>query len=218
MNEVQKNYIELKKKLDVYPGALLLAVSKTFPAEDIAALYEIGVRDFGESRIGELQAKYEALPTDIRWHFIGNLQSNKVRKVLQYATVIHSVNSAALLSRIDRIAGEDGRHPELLLEVNYSGEASKEGMSLAEYSEVMKSVRDGAFKHVSVTGLMTMAPQGADEAELKRIFAGTRHLGEEYGLHQFSMGMSEDYPVALSCGSTIVRIGSKIFGKRDYST
>lgn len=202
------------------PGDVeLLAVSKTFPASAIRELYEAGVRRFGENRVAELAEKAAVLPADIEWHLIGQLQSNKVRKAVQLASVIHSVDSLPLLERIDRIAGEENRHPVVLLEVNVSGEASKSGCT----PEALCSLAETAVKcrNLEFRGLMTMAPAGAQEAELERVFRGLAGLrdGLEERLHcslpLLSMGMSGDFETAIRCGSTLVRIGSAIFGRRN---
>lgn len=202
------------------PGDVeLLAVSKTFPASAIQELYEAGVRRFGENRVAELAEKAAVLPADIEWHLIGQLQSNKVRKAVQLASVIHSVDSLPLLERIDRIAGEENRHPVVLLEVNVSGEASKSGCT----PEALCSLAETAVKcrNLEFRGLMTMAPAGAQEAELERVFRGLAGLrdGLEERLHcslpLLSMGMSGDFETAIRCGSTLVRIGSAIFGRRN---
>ncbi|MDD4817253.1 MAG: YggS family pyridoxal phosphate-dependent enzyme [Victivallaceae bacterium] len=190
----------------------LVAVSKTFPAADIAELYRAGVRRFGESRASEFVAKADALPADIEWHFIGHLQANKVRPVAERAAWIHSVDSLKLAERIDRIAGECGKRPKILFEVNVSGEASKFGMSPAELAEAACA----GFGHVEAVGLMTMAPAGAPEETLEAVFGALAELGKNYNLKELSMGMSGDFEAAVKCGATLVRVGSLIFGKREY--
>ncbi len=218
-----EQYCEVKRELEqalVKAGrkaddAELLAVSKTFPAEDILAVYNAGQRKFGESKAGELAAKAASLPKDIEWHFIGHLQSNKVRSVISCARVIHSVDSAKLLERIERIAGEEKRKVKVLLEVNVSGEKSKFGMT-PEEAEVLAAKRN-ELQCVTVAGFMTMAPEGAGEEELKRVFSSLKALADRCGLDTLSMGMSGDFKTAIGCGSTMVRIGTAIFGKRDYS-
>ncbi len=199
----------------------LLAVSKTFPAEDIAELYSHGCRIFGESRIQELDVKAAALPADIEWHLIGLLQSNKVRKAVRLASVIHSVDSAALAERIDRIAGEEGKSPGVLLEVNVSGEVSKSGLAPAELDTVAEiAAKAQNFRWL---GLMTVAPEAASADELKRIFSALRNMRDGYekrysrSLPVLSMGMSGDYDIAIECGATLVRIGTAIFGRRNYA-
>ena len=194
---------------------LLLPVSKTVSAECIAELYAYGIRCFGENRAAVLCAKAAALPKDIRWHFIGPLQSNKVRKVVQCAAMVHSVDSAEILERLDRIAGEEEKRPEFLLEVNISGEESKGGVPPEDLDAL--AARAAVAEHAVWKGLMTMAPLGADEKTLHDIFsrltAERDRLSKVFGreLPILSMGMSGDYHVAVACGSTLVRLGSCIF-------
>jgi len=191
----------------------LLAVSKTFPAEAVLAAYNAGQRRFGESKTPELAAKARSLPADIEWHFIGHLQSNKVRQTLECAQTIHSVDSVKLLERIDRLSGELGKQPKLFLEVNVSGEASKFGMA----PETVEEALAFPLRHARIVGLMTMAPEGAPKSALERIFSTLAELARRHGLAELSMGMSGDFPVAVACGATIVRVGSRIFGGRVYT-
>ncbi|MEA4862822.1 MAG: YggS family pyridoxal phosphate-dependent enzyme [Victivallaceae bacterium] len=209
MSVISEQYRALLPSLG---SAGLVAVSKTFPASDIQEIYDCGQRSFGESRASELAEKVKSLPADIEWHFIGHLQSNKVKAVVEYSSWIHAVDSLKLLERIDRIAGELGKRPKLLLEVNVSGEESKFGLRPEELAELL------AFKpeHCEVVGLMTMAPDGAPEPELRRIFTTLAGLAKSVGLPELSMGMSGDYPIAVECGATMVRVGSAIFGRREY--
>lgn len=214
--EVKREIDEALAKANRAPGAAeLVAVSKTFPAADIRAVYNAGQRKFGESKADELAAKAAALPNDIEWHFIGHLQSNKVRSVVTHAHVIHSVDSAKLLERIERIAGEEGVKVEALLEVNISGEASKFGLTPEEAEALAR--RSSSLHNVKVTGFMTMAPEGAGEELLIKVFSGLKELADKCGFAQLSMGMSGDFKTAVACGATLVRIGTAIFGKRDYS-
>ena len=197
---------------------LLLAVSKTVSAERIAELYDHGVRRFGESRAAVLAEKAKVLPADIEWHFIGPLQSNKVRKVVQTASVIHSVDSPELLARLDRIVGEEGRQTRFLLEVSVSGEESKGGIPLVRLDGLAALAAE--CRHAVWAGLMTMAPLAASEAELKNIFgrlsAERTRLEKlfERKLPLLSMGMSGDYREAIACGSTVVRLGTCIFSDK----
>lgn len=197
---------------------LLLAVSKTVPAERIAELYGHGVRCFGENRAAVLAEKAKQLPTDIEWHFIGPLQGNKVRKVVQSAAVIHSVDSPELLARLDRIVGEEGKNTRFLLEVSVSGEESKGGVPLAQLDELAELA--AACRNAVWAGLMTMAPLTASEAELKSIFsrlsAERTRLERRFerSLPLLSMGMSGDYREAIACGSNVVRLGTCIFSDR----
>ena len=197
---------------------LLLPVSKTVAAEKISELYAHGVRVFGENRAAVLAEKAKLLPDDIEWHFIGPLQSNKVRKVVQSAAMVHSVDSADILSRLDRIAGEEGKSTRFLLEVSVSGEASKGGVPL-DALDGLARLADGCA-HAVWTGLMTMAPLNAGEPELRSIFsrltAERDRLEWKFGreLPVLSMGMSGDYRVAVACGSTLVRLGTCIFSEK----
>jgi len=199
----------------------LLAVSKTFPAEAVAAAYKTGQRIFGENRVQELKDKVPDLPKDIAWHLIGHLQSNKVAQALDFAGMIHSVDSKKLLERLNRIAREKNLIANILFEVNISGEKSKFGMS----QEETKRLADSALKleNINLHGLMTMAPFGSDEKKSRTIFSALRILKEEISkntdreLPELSMGMSSDYKEAIKEGATLLRIGSAIFGKRTCS-
>ena len=193
----------------------LLVVSKTIPVPVMMELYDYGIREFAENREPELAMKKAAMPDDIIWHFIGPVQSNKIRKVVKLAQVIHSVESSSQLEKFERIAGEENVSPEILLEVNVSGEASKGGMTPAELPAVAQMA--AGCRNLRFAGLMTMAPFEAAENELTKIFSTLRELNEKCAadtgreLPLISMGMSGDFPVAVACGSTVVRVGSRIF-------
>ena len=196
-------------------GVRLLVVSKTMPLKLLQELYDYGIREFGENRIVELESKHSAMPDDVIWHFIGPVQSNKVRKIIKCASVIHSIDSVDKLERFDRIAGEEGVNPDILLEVNISGEASKGGMTPAELPEA--ALAAAKCSHINFQGLMTMAPLAAEHDELIKIFNTLQELRDNVSqlcgreLPELSMGMSGDFPEAISCGATIVRVGSRIF-------
>ncbi len=196
----------------------LVAVTKTVGTEAVRTAYDAGQRWFGENRAQELVRKSPELPGDIEWHFIGRLQRNKVRAVVRTAAWIHSVDSVPLLTRIDRIAGEETRRPKVLFEINISGEASKAGASPTEAPRLVEAALE--CKYVDFRGLMTIAPFGADEKELHRTFAALRELRDSLSrefdlpLPELSMGMSGDYPIAVAEGATIVRIGTAVFGPR----
>ena len=199
----------------------LLAVSKTFPAEDIRTVFEAGQLRFGENKVQELQTKVPALPQEIEWHLIGHLQSNKAAKAVQYAAWIHSVDSVHLAGKIARAAETLARDVNILLEINVSGEESKFGLhSFEDAAPVAETVMNCPRLHLC--GLMTMAEPGADTARLRATFAGLRQLRDrletEYrvSLPELSMGMSSDYREAILEGATLVRIGTAIFGGRDY--
>ncbi len=196
----------------------LLAVSKTFPAAAVQEAFDAGQRDFGESRQQEASPKIAALPAEIRWHFIGGLQRNKARKVLGEFGAIHSVDSLRLASYLDRVAGEEGKRPEVYLEVNVAEETSKGGFSpeelLAGAGELASLV------NLRIAGLMSIPPDDPENA--RRWFAATRGLRDRLRaasgleLPGLSMGMSGDFEQAILEGSTIVRVGSAIFGSRFY--
>ena len=201
----------------------LLAVSKTFGVEAIAEAIEAGERCFGENYVQEGVQKIrhftETLPmTKLEWHFIGPLQSNKVRKVVQTCQMIHSIDTPELLERIDRIAGEEGRHPQILLEVSVSGEKCKGGVSLEKLHELcLLAVQ---CRNVDFQGFMTMAPLDADEAYTAALFEMLALRRDEESrllnkaLPVLSMGMSGDFETAVRHGSTLVRVGTAIFGVR----
>ena len=194
----------------------LLVVSKTIPAAVLQELYtECGIREFAENRVPELSEKTDILPKDIKWHFIGPLQSNKIRKVVKLAQMIHSVESAEQVKKIERIAAEEGKTPEFLLEVNISGELSKGGLR----GDALFEAADAAMQcsNARWCGLMTMAPFEAEDDFLEEIFSTLAKLKKECEAHynitlpELSMGMSGDFPIAIANDATIVRIGSRIF-------
>jgi pyridoxal phosphate enzyme (YggS family) len=196
----------------------LVAISKTHPVEMIREAIDAGQELFGESRVQEALVKIPSLPGRLRWHFIGHLQSNKVRKVLPYFELIHGIDSLDLARDIDRIAAESGLHPRVLLEVNVSGEGSKHGFS----PEALESSLDEllALPRVQVEGFMTMAPLAPEAEASRRYFAALRELRDRLAakagipLPTLSMGMSGDYEVAVEEGASLVRVGSAIFGGR----
>lgn len=196
----------------------LIAVSKTVDAAAVGAALAAGQRAFGENRVQELAAKATALPEDCEWHLIGHLQKNKVRAAVQFAAWIHSVDSLDLLERLDRISGEEGRRPKVLLQVNMTGEATKSGFSPEQAALAVEAVR--ACGNLACRGLMTMAEFDADEVALRACFGGLRRLRDEFAarhglaLPELSMGMSGDFETAIAEGATLVRVGTAIFGSR----
>lgn len=204
-------------------GVTLVAVSKTHPIEAIAEAYEAGQRVFGESRPQELRAKYEALPRDIKWHMIGHLQTNKIKYIAPFVALIHSVDSERLAEAIQVQAAKCNRTIDVLLEIHVAAEESKSGWAI---EDLRAAVASGVFErlpNVRVRGVMGIATNTDDEARIAADFAQLNAYKEEFAPHfgeQFdtlSMGMSDDYPAAIAAGSTMVRIGSTIFGERDYS-
>ena len=214
-------------------GVTLICVSKFHPMEAIMEAYECGERDFGESRVQELLPKYEALPKDIRWHFIGHLQTNKVKQIVPFVHMIHSVDSVRLLETINREAEKIQRRVKVLLEVHVAKEETKSGFSPEEFLSLASSpnsLNEASYPWVEICGLMGMATNTDDEAEWRRCFRAIASLASHLSpiayseasysspseRPQISMGMSDDYLVAIEEGSTMVRIGSTIFGYRNY--
>ncbi|MCP3965438.1 MAG: YggS family pyridoxal phosphate-dependent enzyme [Lentisphaerae bacterium] len=221
LQEINERIESATKKTGREPDSVrLVAVSKYFPLEAILAAYDCGQLVFGENRVQEMVDKAKVLPEDIKWHMIGHLQSNKVKATVECATCIHSADSVKLLQRIDRLAGECGTTPDVLLEFNMSGEESKFGIDASLASKLATAA--AKCKNVKVTGLMTMAPFGVPEDELNNVFGGLRELRDQISkesglkLPELSMGMSGDFETAIGQGATLVRIGTAIFGKRDY--
>lgn len=203
-------------------GVTLLAVSKFHPAEKIQQAYDAGHRSFGESRPQELKAKYDALPKDIKWHMIGHLQTNKIKYIAPFVHLIESLDSERLAAAIDREAAKCDRTIDCLLEIHVTDEESKSGW---EWSELKAFVEAGGFQHypnIRIRGVMGMATFTDDESvvrgDFERLAACKAELAPYFGeeFDTLSMGMSDDYLVAMEYGSTEVRIGSTIFGEREY--
>ena len=199
----------------------LVAVSKTMPVELVQMAYNLGVTDFGENRVQEALPKIAAFhPRGLRWHMIGHLQSNKASKVVSSFYCVHSVDSLHLAQMLNRYAVEFGRQLPVLLQVNVSGESSKEGMSPPEAVELARQFV--ALPHIEVEGLMTIAPIVEDAEQVRPVFRELRLLRDRlrtelpsYSWPDLSMGMTDDYSVAIEEGATIVRIGRAIFGERE---
>lgn len=201
----------------------LVAVSKFHPAECIEEAYQAGQRIFAESRPQELAAKVEVLPKDIEWHFIGHLQTNKLKMVVPYASLIHSVDSRKLLMEINKFAVNKGLKARVLLEMFIAQEESKQGFSQEEIMELVEEMSQQPLEGIELCGLMGMASFTEDlqkvRSEFETLAAAFNHIKEVYGgkfpeFKELSMGMSNDYPIAIECGSTLVRIGTRIFGSR----
>jgi pyridoxal phosphate enzyme (YggS family) len=200
----------------------LVAITKTHDATKVREAYEAGQTLFGESRVQEARVKIPELPSAIHWHFVGHLQKNKIRHALPLFELIHSVDSLALAQEMNRIAEEEGLHPRVLLEVNAAGEGSKHGFAPDKLREQMESLL--ALSRLSILGLMTIPPL-ADEAEAsRRYFVDLRELRDRLqtefhvDLSQLSMGMTNDFAIAIEEGATLVRVGTAIFGKRPRPT
>ena len=206
-------------------GVRLVAVSKFHPAEAIREAYQAGQRIFGESKAQELQAKHEALPGDIESHFIGHLQTNKVKYIAPYVTLIHSIDSPHLLAEVDRQAAKAGRTVDCLLQVHIAREETKFGFTPDECRQYLASGQWRQLEHVRLCGLMGMATNTDDMQQVQAEFQGLAALFREVKAAWFpqapwfkelSMGMSHDYHEAIAAGSTLVRVGSHIFGERNY--
>lgn len=224
MSKIADTLSKLNIELEPYE-ARLVAISKTKPSSDIKEAYEAGQRDFGENKAQEMTQKYEELPSDIRWHMVGHMQRNKVKYIAPYVYLIHSVDSEKLLRTIDKEAVKSDRIINCLLQVHIAEESTKFGFDEAELNDLLEKDFLKEVPNVRVVGLMGMATNTDNEAQVIREFQGLKLLYDEikekykadnFSLKYLSMGMSGDYPIALECGSNMVRIGSTIFGERNY--
>lgn len=231
MIDVQQNIAAIRQHIP--SGVTLICVSKFHTAETIMQAYDAGERDFGESRVQELLLKKQALPSDIRWHFIGHLQTNKVRQIVPFVHMIHSVDSVRLLEVINREAEKIGRRVKVLLEVHVAKEETKSGFMPEEILSIANSLiassPNSLYPWVEICGIMGMATNTDNQTEWRRCFREIKSIANtlspivqrvSHSLQSehpiISMGMSDDYLVAIEEGSTMVRIGSSIFGNRDY--
>lgn len=200
----------------------LIAVSKTKPVEVLREAYDLGVRVFGENKVQELTEKSDVLPADIRWHMIGHLQTNKVKYIVEKAELIHSVDSLRLAQAIEKEAAKRGRISDILVEVNVAEEESKFGVRVDEVIPFIETLAQ--FPHLHVCGLMTIAPFVENPEENRPIFKNLHKLSvdiahkniDNVNVNILSMGMTNDYEVAIEEGATMVRVGTGIFGARDY--
>ena len=198
-----------------YDEVTLIAVSKTKPNEMVMEAYEAGIRDFGENHVQELVGKMDTLPDDIRWHMIGHLQTNKVKYIVGRVYMIHSVDTIKLAREISKEAVKKGVTVTVTVEVNIAGEESKFGGTLSEGEELVKEV--SSLPGIKVVGLMCVAPYTEDAEENRMYFRNLKAMADKLGLKELSMGMSGDYKVAIEEGATFVRVGSSIFGARNYN-
>lgn len=215
--KLKENFENITKQIPQHVN--LVVVSKNNPAEKIQEVYDLGQRYFGENKVQELLEKYPVLPKDIKWHLIGHLQSNKVKYIAEFIDTIESVDSEKLLEEIDRQAEKYSRKIKVLLQVKIAAEESKFGLENNEAEEIFKKYVGGNFKNIEITGLMGMATFTDDENQVKNEFLVLKKLFDELSkikpLQTLSMGMSGDFPLAIDCGATSVRIGSSIFGSRN---
>lgn len=210
---------------DLPQGVRLVAVSKFHPVEALEEAYGAGQRIFGENKVQEMSAKQEVLPKDIEWHFIGHLQTNKIKYIAPYVTLIHGIDSYKLLSEVNKLAKQNERVIDCLLQLHVAQEETKFGFS---FEECRKMLTDGEWKnltHIRICGLMGMASNTENEEQIKGEFRSLKsffdeikktHYANKAEFCELSMGMSHDYRMAIAEGSTLVRVGSKIFGERIY--
>ena len=226
MSQISENLINIHSRIQdaahrvgrQVTDVRLVAVSKTYPPAVIQEAWNSGQRVFGENRVQDALPKIAELPAEAEWHFIGHLQSNKIRKALPAFTLIHGVDNLELAQQINRIAGEMGLTANILLEINVSGEASKFGFSPTDLHQNLEGLL--CLPNIGINGLMTMAPYSEDPETARPVFSKLRILRDELAaktgqaLRELSMGMSGDFEVGIEEGATIVRIGSSIFGHR----
>jgi len=213
-------YNSLKEQIDT--KVTIVAVSKTKPISDLQEAYDIGVRDFGENYVQELVDKYEALPIDIRWHFIGHLQSNKVKYIAPFVHLIHGVDSEKLLIEINKQGEKNNKKISCLLQIYIAKEETKFGLNEAELDSIIQKLPQLPF--VQISGMMGMASFSSEVQIVKAEFDTLKQLFDKYTtlsvdnfkMETLSMGMSGDYKMAISCGSNMIRIGSMLFGDREY--
>ena len=219
---IQAN-LESVKKSFLNPDCTLIAVSKTKPLEDLREAYEAGIRDFGENKVQEIQAKQPEMPADTRWHMIGHLQSNKIKYIAPFVHLIHGVDSFKLLKEIDKVGKKINRKIPVLLQMYIAVEESKFGFDRAELEEMLASAEFTNLTHVKIEGLMGMATFTENQEQIRQEFRGLKQLFDELKsrnlpdfmkMTELSMGMSGDYKLAIDAGSTMIRVGSSIFGSK----
>ena len=213
----------LRRIQDQLPeGVTLVAVSKTKPVEDIQEAYDAGQRIFGENRVQEMCEKQAVLPKDIDWHLIGHLQKNKVKYMAGFVKMIHAVDSFSLLKEINKRAGQNERIIDCLLQMHIAEESTKFGLNRAELDEIIVAIQADQFPHVRIRGFMGMATFTEDKEQIRQEFEQLALIHQEVKnnsipeMDTLSMGMSGDYTIAIEAGSTMIRVGSSIFGQRNY--
>jgi len=216
---IKENLISFKKQLPEHVS--LVAVSKTKPVSDIKEAYDAGQRIFGENKIQEMVNKYEVLPKDIQWHMIGHLQSNKIKYMAHFVDLIHGVDSLSTLKEIDKQARKHQRVIKCLLQVKIAKEDSKFGLSIENTQSILSSEALSNMKNLQVVGLMGMASFTSNMDEVSKEFNSLKSLYDQlnknnHNLSVLSMGMSGDFKIAIENGSTMIRVGSAIFGERNY--
>jgi len=220
---IKENLLKIKSELPKI--VTLVAVSKTKPVSDLMEAYDAGQRIFGENKIQEMADKFEQMPKDIEWHMIGHVQTNKVKFMSPFVSLVHGVDSLKLLEEIDKQAQKNNRIINCLLQIHIAEEETKFGLNEAELFEILQSETFRNLKSIQIKGLMGMATFTEDESQIKKEFTFLKQLFDKvnglstinYPLSILSMGMSGDYKIAIDCGSTMIRIGSSIFGDRNYN-
>ena len=209
---MQERIEEIKKEIG---NTILVAVSKTKSNEEIMKAYDLGIRDFGENYVQELIIKMDLLPKDIRWHMIGHLQTNKVKEIVKRNIfLIESVDSIKLAKEINKEAVKNNKKVDVLIEVNIAKDINKTGCNIEVLDNLVNQIRE--LPNINLKGLMAIAPNTDNANEIKKSFKEMKKLKDKYELELLSMGMSNDYQLAIECGTNIVRIGTKIFGIREY--
>ena len=217
---ISENILKIKSKLP--EGVSLVAVSKTKPISDLLEAYNVGQRIFGENKIQEMASKYNEMPKDIAWHMIGHIQRNKVKYMAPFVSLIHGVDSLRLLTEINKQALKNNRIIDCLLQVKIAAEENKFGLSENEVLNLLGSEEIKKFQNIKIVGLMGMATFTDNQEQLQKEFEMlkcvfdnlTHRKSSNFNLKTLSMGMSDDYPIAIKNGSTMIRVGSSIFGKR----
>lgn len=220
MSSISENIANIQATLGT--KIQLIAVTKTKPISLLMEAYNAGFKRFGENKVQELVTKYEAMPKDIEWHLIGHLQTNKVKYIAPFVSLIHSIDSLKLLQEIDKQAAKNQRVIECLLQIHIAKEETKFGLSESEAEALLNSEEFEELKNIKIVGLMGMASNIEDETEIRKEFRKLKTVFDKFTLYHssftiISMGMSGDYQLAVEEGSTMVRVGSAIFGQRQYA-
>ena len=213
-------------KATVPTNVTLIAVSKTKPVSDLQEAYDAGQRIFGENKALEMRDKHQALPADIQWHFIGHLQTNKIKYIAPFVTLIHAIDSLPLLEAVNKEAAKNNRVIDCLLQFHIAKEETKFGLDIEEAKSLLESESFKNLKNINICGVMGMATFTDNAAQVRNEFKNLKNIfetlkenyfKEKVSFKEISMGMSDDYPIAIEEGATMVRVGSKIFGARNYN-
>lgn len=217
-SEIVENYNRLSKTIP--ENIQLVAVSKTHSVDKITEVYHLGQRVFGENKVQELVEKEALLPKDIQWHLIGHLQTNKVKYIASFIDTVQSVDSEKLLEEIDKQAEKNGRTIKVLLQLKIAEEESKFGLEIKDAEEIFHHYLNGKFPNIKITGLMGLATFTDNKNQIKKEFSFLKQVFDKMSLQKkletLSMGMSDDYKIAIECGANSIRVGSGIFGQRNY--